>query len=140
MEWMDACPGRVDLCQSCCVTSKNKSRVRSFSPKTERALFSLLQLLVRLRPSFATMDHEEETPRERFMGSQEILSTIEWVDVLMDHNESLDAIALFDMHIACVLRGNLAQTADHLRHTHLQSAAHFHPRSVLTEPLHLLLS
>ncbi|KAG0044190.1 hypothetical protein BGZ83_010568 [Gryganskiella cystojenkinii] len=50
------------------------------------------------------MDHEEETPRERFMSSQEILSTIEWVDVLMEHTASLQAIALFDKHIATMLQ------------------------------------
>ncbi|KAG0000851.1 hypothetical protein BGZ79_005393 [Entomortierella chlamydospora] len=42
---------------------------------------------------------DEETPREKMISSQEILSTIEWSDVLQDHNIALEVIGLFDTHM-----------------------------------------
>ncbi|KAF9199924.1 hypothetical protein BGZ49_009898 [Haplosporangium sp. Z 27] len=42
---------------------------------------------------------EEETPREKFLSSQEILSTIEWSDVLQDHKAATEAFGLFDTHM-----------------------------------------
>ncbi|KAF9946551.1 hypothetical protein BGZ72_000231 [Mortierella alpina] len=42
---------------------------------------------------------QEESPREQFLASQEILSTIEWLDVLQDHKAAKDAIALFELHM-----------------------------------------
>ncbi|KAF8930452.1 hypothetical protein BGZ58_008243 [Dissophora ornata] len=50
---------------------------------------------------------EEETPREKFLSSQEILTTLEWVDVLQDHEATLEAIALFDKHMSVVLEALL---------------------------------
>ncbi|KAG0278133.1 hypothetical protein BGZ95_004630 [Linnemannia exigua] len=49
------------------------------------------------------MQLEEETPRERFLNSQGILSTVEWVDDLQDQHECAKAIALFEMHTANLL-------------------------------------
>ncbi|KAI1316290.1 hypothetical protein EDD11_010133 [Mortierella claussenii] len=46
---------------------------------------------------------EEESPREKFLSSQEILSTIEWVDVLQTHKAAVDAITLFEMHMKLLL-------------------------------------
>ncbi|KAG0327119.1 hypothetical protein BGZ99_008334 [Dissophora globulifera] len=46
---------------------------------------------------------EEETPRERFLSSQEILSTIDWADVLQDHSDASEAITLFDKHMTSLL-------------------------------------
>ena len=48
---------------------------------------------------------QEENPREIFLASQEILSTIEWADALQDHNAASGAIALFDAHIGVLLEG-----------------------------------
>ncbi|KAF9346106.1 hypothetical protein BGX26_002406 [Mortierella sp. AD094] len=47
---------------------------------------------------------DEETPREKLLSSQEILSTIEWSDVLQDHNAALEAISLFDTHMSIILQ------------------------------------
>jgi len=49
---------------------------------------------------------EGETPREKFLWSQEILTTLEWVDVLQDYEATMEAIALFDKHISVVLEGS----------------------------------
>ncbi|KAF9093554.1 hypothetical protein BGX23_003208 [Mortierella sp. AD031] len=49
------------------------------------------------------MQQEEETPRERFLASQEILSTVEWVDDLQDQRACAEAMALFEMHTAILL-------------------------------------
>ncbi|KAF9172273.1 hypothetical protein BGX21_005173 [Mortierella sp. AD011] len=46
---------------------------------------------------------DEETPREKMLSSQEILSTIEWSDVLQGHNTALEAIGLFDTHMSIIL-------------------------------------
>ncbi|KAF9106397.1 hypothetical protein BGX27_009187 [Mortierella sp. AM989] len=46
---------------------------------------------------------DEETPREKFLSSQEILATIDWADVLQDHKTALEAIDLFDAHIGTLL-------------------------------------
>jgi hypothetical protein len=51
------------------------------------------------------MSDMEENPRETFLASQEILSTIEWADVLQDHTAASDAIALFETHIDILLEG-----------------------------------
>lgn len=48
---------------------------------------------------------QEETPRERFLASQEILSTVEWVDDLQDKRACAEAMALFEMHTAILLTG-----------------------------------
>ncbi|KAF9574213.1 hypothetical protein EC968_007137 [Mortierella alpina] len=47
---------------------------------------------------------QEESPREQFLASQEILSTIEWLDVLQDHSAAVDAIALFELHMRDMLK------------------------------------
>ncbi|KAF9185049.1 hypothetical protein BGZ50_003287 [Haplosporangium sp. Z 11] len=47
---------------------------------------------------------EQESPREQFLSSQEILSTIEWVDVLQDHQAALEAISLFETHMGTLLQ------------------------------------
>ncbi|KAF9366384.1 hypothetical protein BGX34_003663 [Mortierella sp. NVP85] len=52
-------------------------------------------------------DMQEENPREIFLASQEILSTIEWADALQDHNAASGAIALFDAHIGVLLEAML---------------------------------
>ncbi|KAF9155207.1 hypothetical protein BG015_010697 [Linnemannia schmuckeri] len=49
------------------------------------------------------MQQEEETPRERFLASQEILSTVEWVDDLQDKRACAEAMALFEMHTVILL-------------------------------------
>ncbi|KAF9912705.1 hypothetical protein EC991_009441 [Linnemannia zychae] len=49
------------------------------------------------------MQQEEETPRERFLASQEILSTVEWADDLQDQRTCAEAMALFEMHTAILL-------------------------------------
>lgn len=51
------------------------------------------------------MQQEEETPRERFLASQEILSTVEWADDLQDKRACAEAMALFEMHTAILLAG-----------------------------------
>ncbi|KAG0220762.1 hypothetical protein BGX31_010617 [Mortierella sp. GBA43] len=53
------------------------------------------------------MSDMEENPRETFLASQEILSTIEWADVLQDHTAASDAIALFETHIETLLEAML---------------------------------
>ncbi|KAG0252685.1 hypothetical protein BGZ95_006555 [Linnemannia exigua] len=50
------------------------------------------------------MHKEEETPRERFLNSQGILSTVEWVDDLQDQHECAKVIALFEMRAANILK------------------------------------
>ncbi|KAG0381107.1 hypothetical protein BGX24_009936 [Mortierella sp. AD032] len=49
------------------------------------------------------MKQEEETPKERFLTSQGILSTVEWVDDLQDQHECAKAMAVFEMHAANLL-------------------------------------
>ncbi|KAF9277735.1 hypothetical protein BGZ68_009046 [Mortierella alpina] len=49
-------------------------------------------------------DMQEESPREQFLASQEILSTIEWLDVLQDHRAAMEAIALFELHMHSLLK------------------------------------
>ncbi|KAF9581741.1 hypothetical protein BGW38_001132 [Lunasporangiospora selenospora] len=54
---------------------------------------------------------EQNTPREAFLESQEILSTIEWVDAFQNHAEALNAIALFDHQVNMLLEALRAITA-----------------------------
>ncbi|KAG0356651.1 hypothetical protein BGZ54_000662 [Gamsiella multidivaricata] len=51
---------------------------------------------------------EELTPREAFLSSQEILSTVEWDDVLLDHQAASEAIALFDNHMSTLLQAMMS--------------------------------
>ncbi|KAG0096779.1 hypothetical protein BGZ93_004009 [Podila epicladia] len=46
---------------------------------------------------------EETSPREQFLASQEILSTIEWIDVLQDHASAAQAMVLFNANINILL-------------------------------------
>ncbi len=55
---------------------------------------------------------QEESPREQFLASQEILSTIEWQDALQDHKAAKDAIALFELHMHNLLNGNRLPVKD----------------------------
>ncbi|KAI9237237.1 MAG: hypothetical protein BYD32DRAFT_451893 [Podila humilis] len=43
------------------------------------------------------------SPREQFLESQEVLSTIEWIDVLQGHASATQAMALFNMHMSILL-------------------------------------
>jgi uncharacterized protein YqfB (UPF0267 family) len=53
------------------------------------------------------MQQEEDTPRERFLASQEILSTVEWVDDLQEKHACAEAMALFEMHTDIMLTGTI---------------------------------
>lgn len=58
---------------------------------------------------------EETSPREQFLASQEILSTIEWIDVLQDHASATEAMSLFNMHMSILLEGTSLFAAAHTR-------------------------
>ncbi|KAF9432053.1 hypothetical protein BGZ76_011318 [Entomortierella beljakovae] len=45
----------------------------------------------------------EETPKEMFISSQEILSTIDWADALQNQDAKIEAITLFETHISILL-------------------------------------
>lgn len=53
------------------------------------------------------MQQEEDTPKERFLASQGILSTIEWVDDLQEKRACAKAMALFEMHTDIMLTGTI---------------------------------
>ncbi|KAG0347412.1 hypothetical protein BG004_007773 [Podila humilis] len=46
---------------------------------------------------------EAASPREQFLASQEILGTIEWIDVLQNHATATEAMALFNSHMSILL-------------------------------------
>lgn len=63
---------------------------------------------------------QETSPREQFLASQEILSTIEWIDVLQGHASAIQAMALFNVHMGILLEGTClcrSQTRVHGKHS-----------------------